>query len=215
VFPNLLHAQWACTGFWDGRATHKPIDFSFVGQIYGARAQQIRWLSRHAQLQAFGANTGRVSLDEQPVRGWLHRAKRAVQHAALRYILPGVARTLSTLDFEQVNQIWNTSKISFTPLDSSQGGVRQIKSRVFDMGLSRTLMLSQRAPYLDSYYEPDREYVPFETLEECVEKVRFYLRNEAARSKIAEAYAKRTEAEHLWSHRIQSVLRDAGIASGS
>jgi spore maturation protein CgeB len=73
-------------------------------------------------------------------------------------------------------------------------------------------MLAHRAPYLDTYYEPEREYIPFETLDECVEKVKFYLQNEAARSKIAAAYAQRTEAEHLWSHRIQSVLRDAGIA---
>jgi hypothetical protein len=211
-FPNLLHAQWACAGFWDGRAARKDIDFSFVGQLYGPRIQQIRWLSRRTQLQVFGANTGRIPFEDQ---GMLHRIKRTVQYAMLRTFLPGVARTLSTVEFEQINSLWNRSKISFTPLDSSQGGVRQIKGRVFDMGLSGTLMLSQRAPHLDNYYEPDREYVPFETLEECVEKVRFYLRNEAARSTIAEAYAKRTQAEHLWSHRIQSVLRDAGIAPGS
>jgi hypothetical protein len=212
LFPNLLHAQWACAGLWDGRATRKDIDFSFIGQLYGKRIQQIRWLSRHARLQVFGANTGRIPIED---RGRLFRIKRTMQYAILRSILPGVARSLSTIEFEQINSLWNRSKISFTPLDSSQGGVRQIKGRVFDMGLSGTLMLAQRAPYLDTYYEPEREYVPFETLEECVEKVKFYLRNEAARSKIAAAYVKRTEADHLWSHRIQSVLRDAGIASRS
>jgi hypothetical protein len=212
AIPNLLHAQWACTGFWDGQATPKDIDFSFVGRVYGARLQQTRWLARHARLRAFGAGTGTVVLNAQPTQGWRSQLQRSIQRAVLRTFLPGLASNLSTISFEQVNQLWNRSKISFTPLDSSQGGVRQIKSRVFDMGRSGTLMLAHRAPYLDTYYEPEREYVPFETLDECVEKVKFYLQNEAARSKIAAAYAQRTEAEHLWSHRIQSVLRDAGIA---
>lgn len=209
--PNLLHAQWACTGFWDGQATPKDIDFSFVGQVYGTRAEQIAWLGRRAGLRAFGAGTGALVLDAQRRTGLRARLKDGLQRAALRYILPGLARTMSTIDFEQVNLLWNRSKISFTPLDSSKGGVRQIKSRVFDMGLSGTLMLAQRAPFLDSYYEPEREYVPFETLEECAEKASFYLRNEAARLKIAQAYARRTSAEHMWSHRIQAVLRAAGL----
>jgi hypothetical protein len=211
IFPQLLHAQWACTGFWDGRATPKDIDFSFVGQVYGSRAKQIQWLAKRAKLQAYGAGTANIVLDARKVRGLRSRLKVTVQQAALRYILPGIARNLSTINFDQVNLLWNRSKISFTPLDSSRGRVRQIKSRIFDMGLSGTLMIAQRAPYLDTYYEPEKEYIPFDTLEECADKVSFYLRNEAARSKIAEAYAKRTEAEHMWSHRIRSVLCDAGI----
>ncbi|HET9221563.1 MAG TPA: glycosyltransferase [Roseiflexaceae bacterium] len=211
-FPNLLHAQWACTGFWDGQATPKDIDFSFVGRVYGTRAQQIRWLARRAQLRAYGAGAGTIVLDAQRTQGWRARIKRTMQHTVLRYLVPGLAGDLSTISFEQVNQLWNRSKISFTPLDSSQGGVRQIKSRVFDMGLSGTLMLAQRAPYLDSYYEPEQEYIPFDTLEECAARARFYLQNEAARRKIAAAYARRTTAEHMWAHRIQAVLRDAGIA---
>jgi spore maturation protein CgeB len=116
-----------------------------------------------------------------------------------------------TIPFEQVNGLWNRTRVSFTPLDSSAGGVRQIKSRVFDMGLSGTLMLAHRAPFLDTYYEPDREYVAFDTMEECLEKARFYLRNEAARRTIAEAYAKRTLQEHLWEDRIRRVLKEAGV----
>lgn len=55
AYPNLIHAQWACSGFWDGRSTRKDIDFSFItGEVYGARAAQIGWLRRHAGLQAFG-----------------------------------------------------------------------------------------------------------------------------------------------------------------
>lgn len=209
--PNLLHAQWACTGFWDGRATRKDIDFSFVGQVYGSRAPQIRWLARRAGLRAFGKGTRNVALPAAPAENRAKRAQRALQRAILKYALPGLADELSVISFEQVNALWNRSKVSFTPLDSSQDNVRQIKSRVFDMGLSGTLMLAHRAPYLDSYYEPGKEYVPFESIEECAEQARFYLENESARAKIAAAYARRTASEHLWKHRIEHVLSAAGI----
>lgn len=210
--PNLLHAQWACTGFWDGRATPKDIGFSFVGQVYGSRAAQIGWLARHAGLRTFGKGTRTYLYDDAQRAPLARRARRAVQGRILKYALPGLADELSTISFEQVNMLWNRSKIAFTPLDSSQQNVRQIKSRVFDMGLSGTLMLAHRAPSLDSYYEPDREYVPFETLEECAEKARFYLKNEPARAKIAAAYARRTAAEHMWHDRIRHVLKQAGLS---
>jgi spore maturation protein CgeB len=129
-----------------------------------------------------------------------------------KFLLPhDLVEHLSTINFDAVNKLWNRSKISFTPLDSSSGNVLQIKSRIFDQGLSGTLMLAHRAPTLDDYYEPGKEYVPFGCIEECADKARFYLRNEASRRKIAEAYAARTRSEHLWSHRIQNVLRDAGL----
>ncbi|MFN8566208.1 MAG: glycosyltransferase [Kouleothrix sp.] len=214
AYPNLIHAQWACSGFWDGRSTRKDIDFSFMGQVYGARAAQIGWLRRHAGLQAFGKGTRRYIHPSAGREAPVKRAQRAIQRTILKYALPGIADEVSVLSLDQVNMIWNRSKISFTPLDSSQQNVRQIKGRVFEMGLSGTLMLAHTAPLLDSYYEPGKEYVPFETLEQCAEQVRFYLKHEPARAKIAAAYARRTEAEHMWHQRIRHVLREAGVLTG-
>ncbi|NLH47281.1 MAG: glycosyltransferase family 1 protein [Myxococcales bacterium] len=211
--PNLLHAQWACTGFWNGLAVAKDVDFSFVGQVYGERARQIRQLRRGAGLIAFGLGSGNPA--PLPDGGFRPPSpfRRAISEwsPSLAYRLFG---GFDTLDFAQVNGLWNRSRVSFTPLDSSRGGARQIKSRVFDMGLSGTLMLAHRAPRLDDYYTPDKEYVPFDTLEECLDKARYFLEHEAERARIAAAYAARTQAEHLWSHRINAVLRAAGLSRG-
>jgi spore maturation protein CgeB len=80
------------------------------------------------------------------------------------------------------------------------------------MGLSGTLMLAHRAPDLETYYEPGKEFIWFESLEECAELARFYLRHEQARRTIAEAYARRTLAEHLWEHRIRRILQETGLS---
>jgi spore maturation protein CgeB len=193
---NLLHAQWACTGFWDGRATAKDVDFSFAGQFYGPRKEQAVYLSRHAGMAAFGMGARDLNV---PSPAGLPEDLKSPEYQ-------------TTIHFERINQIWNRSRISYTPLDSSDGSIMQIKSRVFDMGLSGTLMLAPAAaPALARYYEPGKEYVAFETLEECAEKVRYYLAHEEERWRIADAYAKRTLSEHLWRHRIDSVLRQAGF----
>jgi hypothetical protein len=201
--PNLLLYQWACTGFWDGVDEPKDIDFSFAGQVYGMRKRQIAKLALGSGLQAWGLGSGR-RWPAHPGDGVARRAGRA----GLVY-LPSLGRDV--LPFEAINEVWNRSKVSFTPLDSSSGGARQIKSRIFDMGLSGSLMLAHRAPNLDTYYEPEREYVPFDSLPEAAEKARFYLRNEPARRRIALAYAERTRREHMWSHRIDDVLAQSGL----
>jgi len=208
-FPNLLHAQWACTGFWDGRQTVKNIDFSFVGQIYGSRNEQVQFLAGRAGLQFFGKGSGKIPKNLEPKTGLKGLIRNNIRKLMAR---AGSGQVDDTISFEEVNALWNQSKISFTPLDSSTQEVRQIKSRVFDMGLSGTLMLAHRAPYLDTYYEPGKEYVPFESLEECVEKAEYFLKHESERKQIAEAYARRTLSEHLWEHRIKKVLSGAGLS---
>jgi hypothetical protein len=193
--PNLLHAQWACTGFWNGLETPKDVDFAFAGLTYGNRRAQIQKLSATSGLVAFGMGAHELKLPP-----YTH-LPQDLQNPKL----------LTTISFEQINTIWNRTRVSFTPLDSSTGTTRQIKSRVFDMGLSGTLMLAHRAPHLDTYYEPDKEYVPFDTLEEAADKAAFYLAHESARRDIAAAYARRTRAHHMWDARIQSVLTGAGL----
>lgn len=222
LYPNLLFAQWGCTGFWDGRDVKKDINFSFAGWIYGKRREQIRYLKKNAGLKVYGKGSNNykysLSFNKKPfnLRSKLkEKIKIAFRDTFLTY-MPGTL--LSTilgdndiLNFDEINQVWNRSKISFTPLDSSDGTTLQIKSRIFDMGLSGTLMLAQCNPLLEKYYEPDKEYVPFSSLDECVHKVKFYLRHEYERKRIVEAYSKRTMSEHLWEYRIRDILSEVGL----
>lgn len=210
-YPNLLHAQWACTGFWNGLQTPKDIPFSFVGQFYGKRLEQVKALKKIG-LQSFGMGSGNLMDPERPVAG-LRKIKNNLSNGFIKKFRPELAKELSILNFEQVNRLWNRTQVSFTPLDSSAGNVLQIKSRVFDMGLSGTVMLAHQSDKLDGYYEPEKEYVPFRSMEECTDKAKYYISHPEESRKIADAYAKRTLAEHLWKHRIERVLQMAGIKS--
>jgi glycosyl transferase family 1 len=199
-YTNLLHAQWACTGFWTGIDTKKDIDFSFAGQVYGIREKEIKYLAGKANLKAYGPGTGNFYFNKN-----YNSFKTKVKNLFLRPVVP------ETVSFENINKIWNRTKISFTSLESSTSEVLQIKSRVFDMGLSGTVMLAPRTPYLDTYYEPNKEYIPFDNLADCVDKVKYYLKNETERSNIARAYTQRTKKEHMWKYRIHKILKETGL----
>lgn len=207
-YPGLLHAQWACTGFWNGLSTRKDIPFSFVGQVYGSRKREVQYLTLNAHLQSWGAGTEKTKWEISDTNPLVQAVRKGFSRVT-SYMLP-VSRE-DTVSFEEANSIWNRSKISFTPLESSSQKGMQIKSRVFDMGLSGTLMLAPYVPELDNYYQPQKEYIPYKSLEECMELSKFYLNHESLRRRIALQYAKRTQSEHLWKYRISHVLTSAHL----
>ncbi len=201
--PNLLLSQWACLDLGADPSRPKDLDFTFAGQLYGERISECRHLRRHAGLQVFGRG---ARLVERPWLAWL--PLRAPLHVLGLYErLRGPALLLT-----EVYDVWNRSKISFTPMASSADPkLLQIKGRAFEQGLSGTLMLAQNSPNLDRYYEPGKEFVPFSDMADCTEKARFYLTHDAERERIVEAYLRRTRAEHMWEHRFQDLFRQLGL----
>src|SRR6266545_2907316 len=93
----------------------------------------------------------------------------------------------------QVHEIWNRSRISYSPMEAAGNpAILQIKGRMFEHGLSGTMPICRRSPNLEMYYEPGKELVAFEDLDDCVDKVKFYLAHESERARIARAYHDRT-----------------------
>lgn len=194
--PNLLLSQWGCLGTYAAPAAVRDIPFSFAGQVYPARLPLLRRLRRRAGLEVFGKGSRLVRLPVPPVRG-LGRLGR----------LAG-----GPIDFAAINDVWNRTAVSYTPLQGGpRGDVLSLKSRIFDMGLSGTVMLCDEAPHLSDYYEPGTECVTFGSLDECVEEAGALLADEPRRARIAEAYARRTAAEHLWTHRFTRLFADMGL----
>lgn len=200
-YPNLLLSQWGCYERFAGFECPKDMDFTFVGLFHGNRVRLCRALRRGAGLRVFGAGSGMVRHD------LLMRYRRA--RSLLRHFPALYGRAVTT---EQVQTIWNRSKVSFTPMAASVDPTKlQIKGRAFEMGLSGTLMICQLSPGLERYYEPGREFVPFYSVDDCIEKVKHYLKHERDRACIARAYRDRTRAEHLWRHRFTKIFQEVGL----
>jgi len=196
-YPNLVLSQWGCYSEFSHFDCPKDIDFSFAGAVYGTRSAACRYLRKAAGLRCFGRGAQLVDLGLPYFRGVFR--------------LPWLSGF--PLDFKAINEIWNRSRVSFTPMAGGpSGNVLSIKSRTFDMGLSGTVMLCENSPHLEHYYEPGKEFVPFESLEDCVAKARFYMRNESARRRIAERYRDRTLSEHLWEQRFGRLFAEVRLS---
>lgn len=198
--PNLLLSQWGCTESHEGFSFPKPTAISFAGLCYGTRQAQVERLRRSLGMEAYGRGV--------PPAPTLSRSAKKILARWLR--IPMRVDSLELPDQEAVKGVWNRSRVSFTPLDASRGGL-QIKARVFDMGLSGTVMLCSRNPGLYEFYEPGREFADFETMDECEDKAKFLLSHEAERLEIARRYYERTRKEHLWRHRYQALFSDMGM----
>ncbi len=198
---NLILSQWACLDTYSNFNRPKDLNFTFAGQIYSSRVEECLQLKRAAGLQVFGLGSIRV---KRP----LLKSRRSDRFVAQRF--PSLNKALS---FRQINDVWNRSRVSFTPMGAStDSSLLQIKSRTFEMGLSGTLMLCQHSPFLERYYEPGKEFVAFDSIEDCAHKARYYMSHEAERRRIAEAYASRTRAEHLWEHRFTQLFDEIGFS---
>jgi spore maturation protein CgeB len=70
------------------------------------------------------------------------------------------------------------------------------------------MMLAERTEAHLSLYEEDREAVYFETAEELLDKVRYYLAHDETRRRIAEAgYRRATGSGYTWRDRMAECLR--------
>lgn len=199
-YPNLLLSQWGCTGFSEGFNLVKDIDISFVGKVYGKRTKQIERLRKQFNFIAYGQG-----LSPNNFKIKLKKLFSKIMR------IPWKDSELLLSNQEEVKNIWNRSKISFTPLESSHKGSVQIKGRVFDMGLSGTVMLCTKNPALYEFYEPSKEFIEFENMEECIEKSEFLLENDSKRRAIAKAYYERTKKEHLFEYKFNKLFDNMGL----
>jgi spore maturation protein CgeB len=195
--PNLLLSQWACYEKL-GVPGEQRFDFTFAGSVYGQRLSAVRYLREAANLQVFGRGSRLVNLRLPYVRGvfrltWLS------------------GRPLS---FSGVHGVWNSSRLSFCPQETSADAmVKQIKGRLFEMGSSGTVPLCNYAPGLEDYYDLEAELCVYSTLEDCAEKAQRLLRDHRERDDLARAYRRRTLADHLWRHRFTKLFSAAGVES--
>jgi len=234
---NVIYCPWACSGMYSGLDKKKDICFSFAGGVHGDRLEQLRAVNRHVPIKVYGKGSAKLNNDMHTMNRVIWNAvfgKEKPRKCIKKYIMNKLNLHQDSMNYKEINSIWNKTKISYTPLslnrkhykqkiamaekygyasesDSQWTTKYQVKGRVFDQGLSGSLMICERNTAIDEYYELGREYVVYEDYKDLKEKVEYYIRNEKERYRIAEKYYRRTEAEHLWVHRWRMLLEQIGL----
>ena len=103
------------------------------------------------------------------------------------------------------NLILNESKIALVFLSSLNKDT--YTRRCFEIPATKTFMLSQYTDDLACMFEPDKEAVYFKTLDELVQKAKYYLYHEEEREQIAKAgYDRLMRDGHEIGDRVQQIV---------
>jgi spore maturation protein CgeB len=89
--------------------------------------------------------------------------------------------------------------------------ILQVRLRDFEAPMCGAFYLVEYMRELADFFEEDKEMVFYRDRRELVDKARFYLANDAARERIAQAGRRRALAEHTWQHRFRAAFREAGL----
>lgn len=203
---NVVLTQWGAA-HRRYRPSGRPLtyDVSFVGQKYGDRADAISRFRRSGlDVVVRGLGWGVPA----PV-DWAARTKlvRKLGGRSLkRHYEP---RTKCTVD--EMVALFEQSRVNLNLAAASQGARAQIKGRTFEVPAAGGLLLTENAESLADYFDVGKEIVTFETLDEAIDKCRYYLAHEDERLAIARAGHLRVLNEHTYDHRFASLFRCIGF----
>lgn len=188
---NVFLSQWA--GSAANLAEPTPsreclYDVTFIGSMYGFRAEWIEALRRSGiSVACFG-----------------HGTENGVVETSL---IPQIIRSSRiSLNFSGAG---GKAGGALRPEE------RQIKARTFEVPCAGGFLLTETARGLERYFVADREIATFDTPSELIAKVRYFLEHPALRDGIARAGHARTAAEHTYDKRFSEILRQLEVRNGS
>lgn len=103
--------------------------------------------------------------------------------------------------FEEAAEIFSSSRIVLNI------SIKQdLNMRFFECLSTGSLLLTNNLPTLPYLFKEGIHYVGYDTLDEAVEKAKYYLAHDKEREAIAEAGHREFMAKHTYEHRLKTVL---------
>lgn len=158
-------------------------------------------MRRHAEMLCFIDGTRRLRLEYVRAleaeglqvrgdEGWT----RVAQHAG------------PSLDyFTELPEFYGNCPINFNVTSIQMP--HAVNQRVFDCPAAGGFLLTDTQSDLAELFEVDSEIAGYSSLEECVDKFRYYLRHPGARLEIIENARNRVLKEHTYAHRLMQIVR--------
>jgi hypothetical protein len=115
-------------------------------------------------------------------------------------------------DFNEVISIFQTSKICLNLSNPwHHGTMPQIKGRHFEIPQAGSFQICTPADDLESYFKPDSEIVIVDSLDDLIEKTKYYLEHDTERELIRAGGQLRMIMEHQWHHRFEHIFKEVGL----
>lgn len=88
---------------------------------------------------------------------------------------------------------------------------RQMKLRDFEVPMSGGFYLVEKAPGYDQAFVDGKEVVTWQTIDELLEKIHYYLKHDDEREAIAAAGHQRAIQDHTWNARFNMLFLELGL----
>jgi len=163
----------------------RNVDVAFVGGLYPSKMELLASLKKR-----FG-NRFRL----HGLTGW----KRNL-YFNVKYNFPG---WISPLRFDEYVPLYQKTKIG---INTHLGGKYLLGNyRMFDLPANGVMQISDGSEYLKDFFKVGEEIESYESEEELLDKIEYYLQNDAAREKIARAGYNRVMRDYT----VGTLLKDA------
>jgi spore maturation protein CgeB len=144
--------------------------------------------------------------------GWRRKLIAAIHDAGIDVAAFGLGFPNGHIAAERVAEVFSRARIvlgyGYVAYSSR---VTTLKLRDLDGPMSGSLYLTTYNPDLRKLFELGGEIDTYDTIAECVEKIRFYLDHPAERERIASAGRARAVREHTWDARLREAFEVAGV----
>lgn len=211
---NVLYSPFACNAELFRRLDEPPaFDVSFVGRYHPYRAwilERLRragvavtvrgpgwregWASESDMIAIF--NRSRITLNLSNCLSWDARYLAAVGRSPRETV-----------------RIWRSTLAALRRSDVKSR--EMVKGRHFEINACGAFQLSFFVEGLECHYRIGEEIAVYESVEDLIAKVQYYLRHDDERQHIADAGYRRTLAEHTMEHRFLRLFEDVGRSANS
>ena len=179
----------------------RDIPVSFVGGLAPAsftrRIDVLSQIARQVPLRAWGY--GLPSLPPRNPALWRSHMLRLFRTLPLHRVYHGEVYGLDTY------RVFGRSQITLNVhIDVAEGVASNM--RLFETTGCGALLITEASPFLSHYYVPGREVETYQSIDELLEKIRFYLSHESERQAISKAGQARTLAQHSAQARASELL---------
>ena len=89
---------------------------------------------------------------------------------------------------------------------TSRGGKIQIKTRDFEAPCCGSLLLTKDTKEIAEYFVPNEEIITYKDANDAAEKIKYYLKNEDEREKIAKKGYERVIKDHTYEKHFLEIF---------
>ena len=140
----------------------------------------------------------------------LRVASRTCRGLEMRQLALSIDRRRISLPAEQENQLYSSAKISLNFHEREDNGAQPhyiVNQRTFKIPACGGFQVCDYIPAIQKYFDETEIVMAKIDGEEWMEKIQYFMQHEEARRDIQERGTKRALAEHMYTNRVELVLK--------